>query len=122
MCKICLSRKMAASSEVAEARVWFNWLLRQESRGPGDTANAMRRVAQRAGVKYGELWSLRYREPKRVWADLYNKLAMAYRAECERQQSLLAHELEKTRLVAGPDHVAVRAAEALLRPSDKPSI
>lgn len=110
---------MAASAEVAEAKVWSNWLLHQESRGPGDTANAMRRVAQRAGVGYGELWALRYRAPKRVWADFYHKLAMAYRAECERQQALLAHELEKTRLIAGTNHTAVRKAEALVRPADE---
>lgn len=103
------------SPEAAEAQGWVDRLIRQESRGAGDTDNAMRRLSRRHGIDYSSLWSLRYRSPKRIWADTYNRLRAAYVAECERQMRALHHEIEITRAAAGSDHPAVREAEALVR-------
>jgi hypothetical protein len=113
MCKKSLQE--AVVSEVAEAQAWASALTALETRGPGDTDNAMRRVSRRHGIEYGSLWSLRYRTPKRIWADTYNRLRAAYVAECERQMQALHHEIEITRAAAGSDHPAVRKAEALVR-------
>lgn len=99
---------------VTEAREWANRLTLREARGPGDTENAMRRISQRYGVDFNALWSLRYRPPKRIFADVYFALRAAHEAECERQLRLLAHDLEITRAKAGPDHAAIRAAAALV--------
>src|SRR3954451_645702 len=106
---------------VSDARAWANKLVLRESRGPGDTENAMRRLSARYGLDYGALWGLRYRPPKRIFADVYFALAAAYQAECERQQRVLAHDIAKTKAIAGAHHPAVRAAEAVVGAGDSKS-
>jgi hypothetical protein len=106
---------MSSAALVSDARSWANNLILREARGPGDTENAMRRLAARYGLDFGALWSLRYRPPKRIFADVYFSLKAAYEAECERQLRLLEHELAITKAKAGADHPAVRAVEALVR-------
>lgn len=109
---------MNADALVADAREWANKLTVRESRGPGDTENAMRRLSARYGLDYGALWALRYRPPKRIFADVYFALAAAYQAECERQQRLLAHDIAKTKAIAGARNSAVVAAEAVVGAGD----
>jgi len=105
---------MNPAALIEDARHWANALIHRESRGPGDTSNAIKRTARRHGLQFSELWALRYRPPKRIFADVYFRLRAAYEAECQRQLRLLEHELERTKAVAGPDNRAVVAAEALL--------
>lgn len=100
---------------VTDARTWANELIRRESRGPGDMENAMRRLENRYGVPWRVFWKLRYRPPSDIMAGVYFQLKEAYERECTRQRGLLQHEIEITRLIAGPDAPAVRAAEALVR-------
>ncbi len=107
-------RQMSDVSTVDMAAGWADRLVKFESRGPGDLDGAMRRVARRHGLTYSLFWKLRYRRPKDVMASAFFILRDAYRAECARQQGRLAHELELTRAVAGPDSAAARAAEALV--------
>ena len=108
-----------ATAEVMHAKGWTTALIRMESRGPGDTDNAMRRLARRYGLEYGALWSLRYRSPKRIWADVHTALANAYAAECERQMRALQHDIELTTRVAGSHHPAVVAAATVVGASDR---
>ena len=89
-------------------------LLRWETRGPGDTENAMRRLARRYGVPYATFWRLRYRQPKDIYLSVYLKLRAAYDAERSRQLDRLCHDIEKTAAVAGADCDSVRAAQALV--------
>jgi hypothetical protein len=103
---------------VTSARQWANGLVQRETRGPGDTENAMRRISARYGVDFQALWALRYRPPKRVFADTYFALKHAYEAECERQLRLLNHELTITKAKAGPAHHSVRAAQAVVDAAD----
>lgn len=103
---------------ISDARYWANQLVLRESRGPGDTENAMRRIASRYGVDFGALWSLRYRPPPRIFADVYFALRSAYQAECERQLRMLRHDLELTKAVAGPGLNSVAAAEAVVGPGE----
>lgn len=113
---------MKADALVADARDWANKLVLRESRGPGDTENAMRRLAARyGGLDYGALWGLRYRPPKRIFADVYFALAAAYQAECERQQRLLQHDIATTKAIAGARNSAVVAAEAVVGAPDSKS-
>jgi hypothetical protein len=79
----------------------------------------MRRIARRHGIEYGAIWSLRYRSPKRIWADVYTALRAAYEAECARQMEALRHEIEVTKRIAGPAHPAVVAAEAVVGAEDR---
>lgn len=105
---------MTDATYTDQAASWAKSLLHKESRGPGDTDNAMRRLSQRYGIPYGSLWTLRYRKPKDVFASVYFALQNAYAAECERQLKRLQHDIEITKRIAGPNGRAVRAAEALV--------
>lgn len=98
------------SEAVLQARNWANELVRREARGPGDTSNAMHRLEARYGIPWRTFWQLRYRAPKDVFVGVYQRLGAAYQAECERQRWLLEHELEITKLIAGPHAAAVVAA------------
>ncbi|WP_020184799.1 hypothetical protein [Methylopila sp. 73B] len=106
---------MPDGASLDQAASWADDLLRWESRGPGDTDNALRRLARRYGVAYATLWALRYRRPKDLYLSAYNKLAAAYRAERQRQFDRLAHDIEITKAIAGPDGAAVAAAEAVVQ-------
>ena len=101
-----------------EARLWANDLVQRESRGNGDTENAMRRLEQRFGISWRTFWSLRYRPPKDILIGTYLGLKNAYEAECERQMALLRHELELTK-AKGVSGASVDAAEAWVRALDE---
>lgn len=97
-----------------QARDWANALVQRESRGNGDTENAMRRLESRYGIPWRVFWALRYRPPGDVLKGIYDRLGAAYLAECERQKRKLEHEIEITKIIAGPDAAAVLQAEALV--------
>jgi len=100
---------------VEEAAGWAGFLLKTEVARHGDTDQAMRRAAKKAGVPHSRFWSL-VRRPqtlKDIGASIYFSLHHAYQAECERQQRLLQHELDIARAKAGPRSALVRAAARL---------
>lgn len=103
------------TAEVVRAKGFASEMLRWESRGPGDTENAMRRLSRRHGIDYSAFWSLRYRAPKRIWADVYTAFQTAYENERQRQLRKLAHDVEITEAIAGPEVNSAREARALLR-------
>jgi hypothetical protein len=82
------------SAAVIEAQRLANELIRFESRGAGDTENAMRRLANRYGLSWRVFWSLRYRPQKDVSVGVFEKLREAHAAECRRQLERMAHELQ----------------------------
>lgn len=89
---------------VDEAANWANELVRRQHRGPGDTVEAaMHRASSKYRIEHQMLWRLRYRPPKDLMVKAYLKLKAAYEAECERQEAKLAHELEITKQLRGPD-------------------
>lgn len=77
----------SADAFVQEARHWARELCREESRGPGDYSNAMRRIARKASVPFGLLWNLHYRVPKTISAHLYASLGAFYVDEQHRRYS-----------------------------------
>lgn len=108
---------MTDLSVVDEAATWADLLVRREHRGPGDTIDAARaRAARKHHLPEQVLWSLRYRKPKRIWADLYKRLELAVAAEIQSQEARLAHELAITKaLTTSPaGRALVHEAEALL--------
>lgn len=114
-----MGKKGLPMSDVAyldQAAKWSKDLTRMKVRGPGDTENAMRAVGREYGIEYGVLWSLRYRRDrlKSISISVYEKIAGAYRAECERQMRKLQDEIIITEKIAGADCDAVRAAKALV--------
>lgn len=115
---------MTDLSVVDEAVTWADWLVRREHRGPGDTVEAARlRTAQKHKVPERLLWTLRYRKPKRIWADLHRKLELAVAAEISRQEKCLEHEIEITRVrrLSPSGVTVVDAASALLAAPDQPA-
>lgn len=113
---------MTDMSVVDEAVDWADWLVRREHRGPGDTVEAARlRAATKHKVPERLLWALRYRKPKRIWADLHRKLELAVAAEISRQERGLAHDIELTRArrLSSAGLASLDAAEALLAPPDQ---
>lgn len=115
MCKFRLRVLQMPTAEALEAKGIATELLRWETRGPGDTDNALRRIANRTGIEYGALWSLRYRSPKRIWADIYTALQAAHAAERQRQLRKLAHDIEITAAAAGHSHARLDQARTVLR-------
>lgn len=115
MRKFSLRVSQMITAEVTEAKAFASDMLRWETRGPGDTDNAMRRIARRHGIEYGQLWSLRYRAPKRIWADVLTAIKAAHEAERQRQLRALAHDTELTATIAGAESNSVLKARALLR-------
>ena len=112
-----LHSEQKLTSAVDRAADWADLLVRREHRGVGDTIDAARmRAARKHKLPERVLWSLRYRKPKQIWADIYLALQRAYEAECERQEVRLAHELEITKtLPATAARLALIAeTEALL--------
>lgn len=109
---VCVGAKMSAA--VSHARDRATKLIQRESRGPGDTENAMRRLEARYGIPWRTFWSLRYRPPSDLFVSVYQQLWAAYQAECERQERLMRHELEIARRVAPLGDPAVAAAAAAL--------
>jgi hypothetical protein len=110
-------KPMTDLSVVDEAATWADLLVRREHRGPGDTIDAARqRAARKHKLPEQVLWSLRYRKPKRIWADLYKKLEMAVAAEIESQEARLAHEIAVTKAVttSAAGRALVDEAETLL--------
>jgi hypothetical protein len=116
-------KPMTDLSVVDEAASWADLLVRREHRGPGDTVDAARhRAARKHHVPERTLWALRYRKPKRIWADLYKRLEMAVAAEIQSQEARLAHELAITKaLPPTPARLALIAeTEALLGQTESP--
>ena len=114
---------MTDMSVVDEAKGWAGMLEAREHRGPGDTLEAARnRVARKHKLPEQLLWTLRYRKPKRIWADLYKKLELAVAAEIQSQEAKLAHELAITKALATSPagRALVAEAEALLGAATSP--
>ena len=82
-------------SSVEIAADYASRMVERESRGPGDTEQAMRRIEAKTGVGYWTLWALRYRrrDLKTIAADQFQRIRTAYLATCERQLSALQHEM-----------------------------
>lgn len=98
-----------------QAAHWADVMTRRESRGTGDTDSALRRVADRTGIPYRALWSLRYRRPKCPVKirGIFAMVREAYIAECLKQARKLEQEAQIAKAIAGPDHPFVVEAEAL---------
>lgn len=105
---------------VTEAQSWANKLVARESRGPGDMENAMRRLEARYGIPWRTFWSFKYRPPTDVFVRVYLQIRAAYLSECERQERLLRHEIEITKLRIGADAVVVRKIEAVVGKAKRP--
>jgi hypothetical protein len=109
---------MSAAAIIDQARSMANELVLRESRGPGDMPNAMRRLESKYGIPAATLFHLRYRNPKRIWADVFLQLQSAYEAAREHQLRQLQQQVEIAKARGTAPH-RVRAAEALVGDGDE---
>lgn len=86
-------------------------LVKMESRGPGDTGNAMDRLQTRYGIGVWQISHLRANRAKSCDTKLYTKIRLAYLDMCARQVSKFQHKIEMER-AAGDDTNSDLAAEA----------
>ena len=109
MCQKRLRKEtMSSAVYVEQARSQLDDLVREESRGSGDTANAIRRIARREGLSFSYLWRVRYREIKDVYASTFFTLNAAHEAMCDRMERRLQDAKKQY-------EGTTRISEALLR-------
>lgn len=113
--KLLENEQMSPAAFVDDACDMARALVRRESRGPGDTEFAMRRLEARYGLPYSTLWRLRYRRPKDILVSVFARLQAAYLAECDRQQRLLQNDRAITQAKTRIGVRLVGAPEALDR-------
>lgn len=109
---------MSATAYVDQASTMAQRLVNREARGPGDTDNAMRRCSQKFDLPYGFLWKLRYRKPKRVFADLYFALQEAVEKQRQQQERLFEHERSIAEAKTWIGKALVSAADAVAGTDD----
>ena len=115
MCKTPLrGKQMPASVYVEETIRWAKAAVRDEARFPGDYKPAVERVARKAGVSRGLLWSLLYRPPKSIAVEAYEALAIYTNEQERKYRQERAEVAPKTRL----GRLLVRAADALVGEDD----
>jgi hypothetical protein len=59
---------------VENARTFLKQIIRAECPDHGDMEKTIKTIANRNGVSFGKLWTLRYRPPKTVSVAMYCKL------------------------------------------------
>jgi hypothetical protein len=86
--KIMRGSKMSSNEAllVEQARVWLEFLCKEETNGPGEHGEAMRRIAQKLRVPFGFLSELTYRPPKRISAGRFLTLAQAHDEYLQRRK------------------------------------
>lgn len=117
--KPALSEAQVSDAYLVSAKEWAEFLIKRETRGPGDYDNAMRRVHK---VPYSLLWSLIYRPPKDIGVRKFLQLRNAYLAACEAEKKRLEDAIKKTRETTGltpDDCLALRAGVALVDAADE---
>ena len=96
---------MTAAEYVEYAAAAARRMEEAEARGPGDLPNARERLARRYGLAASFFYSLRYRPPKTIAVDVFNRLNNAYQAECTRQARLWSHERSLARARGDLDEI-----------------
>jgi hypothetical protein len=86
--KFLRGSKMSTSEAllVEQARVWLQFLCREETSGPGEHGEAMRRIAQKLRLPFGFLTEMTYRPPKSISAGRFLTLAAAHDEYLQRQK------------------------------------
>jgi hypothetical protein len=73
-------RALEAAEFVDEAAAWARRLILDECQKAGEYLAAMQRVAEIFSIRYGTLWTLKYRPPKSIGAEDYFAIMSAYAA------------------------------------------
>jgi hypothetical protein len=87
---------IGAHEFVDDATKMAKRMTKHESKCPGDSLKAMRRLAERIGVPYGTFWDLRYRKPKEIptheyWGIFVEYAKNKHKYEAERDEVAEPH-------------------------------
>ncbi|WP_027039100.1 hypothetical protein [Mesorhizobium ciceri] len=93
--------QVMSSADVASDYV--RRMVENETRGWGDTDNALARLEAKYGLPFWSLQNLRMGRAKTVEAGLFARIRAAYLAQCERQISRLQEELKIEKAICGDD-------------------
>jgi hypothetical protein len=103
--------QVMSSADVASDYV--RRMVENETRGWGDTDNALARLEAKYGLSFWTLQNLRTGRAKTVEASLFNRIKAAFVDQCGRHAARLLHEAEMAKAV-NPD-VDVAAIENQIR-------
>ncbi len=108
--------QMIASQYVQQAREMAALLEDRETAAAGSRSIARKRLESISGVSASILHSLRYRPPKTIAADVFDRLCLAIERQAEKQIGILQHEILSARACRlGIDDCALGEAETALR-------
>lgn len=96
----------------ATATEYVRRMVARESRGPGDTLNAMSRLEQKYGIGFWQLSHLRGGRAKSVDVGLFARIRAAYLDYCENQIRLLEHEIAVEKAINEDDSLEDLEREA----------
>ena len=98
------SEQKMSSAELAGGYV--RRMVENETRGWGDTENALSRLEIKYGLPFWTLNNLRTGRAKTVEATLYEKIRSAFADQCARHAARLLHEAEVAMAVKPDDDLA----------------
>lgn len=104
---------MSSIDMASEASGFVRRMVENETRGWGDTDNALTRLEAKYGLSFWTLHNLRTGRAKTVEASLFNRIKAAFVDQCGRHAARLLHEAEMAK-VGNPD-VDVAAIEDQIR-------
>lgn len=104
---------MSSAAFVSDADKKLRWMVRHETRFPGDTKQALRRLADRYQISYSALYTLRYRQPTDILMSVYLSICSAYAAELARQEKAFEHERAIAKAKTGLGAALLRLADTL---------
>lgn len=106
---------MDALTYIDHARQMAAFLEDRETGAGGDRETARARLAARYGIAGSIFHALRYRPPKQIAADIYNRLCSAVEDAASKQIKALENEIAMARASSlRPREDMVRKAEAVL--------
>lgn len=90
-------KSMSATVYVDRARSMARFLEDRETDALGDRDLARSTIERRYGIACSVLYSLRYRPPKQIAADIYARLCTAVEDVAQRQIKILENEIAAAR-------------------------
>jgi len=109
-------KQMSAGEYVLRAQGWAKQLEEEEAKG-GTLESARYRLQMKFGIPVQAFWSLRYRPPKQIAADLYHSLQQACLMQAERMAVAAQRNIEELKTFSEDAHA--QADVARLEPANR---
>jgi hypothetical protein len=107
-------REMSSVDMAGQASSFVRRMVENETRGWGDTDNALNRLEAKYGLPFWSLQNLRTGRAKTVEASLFNRIKAAFVDHCGKQAARLLHEADMAKEVT-PEDVDLGAIQNEIR-------